>query len=265
MKQNFKQMFNTDEELEAQKPELEELHKEIRAKDVRLAKIAELLVLCGARPNSSYSNFNFKTGTWGSCNLYFCYTTPAVPGTKSLSYSWDLNPLVLSNEETLQLTLESIDTFFDFKIEDYSDAGIDHRCYIAENRILDAVKNGVIKNDLNPDKDLLNNDMPKAKDATWIAEVYGEANNNLQEEFGITKQEDENYAVLSFRKFDYERKSLMEILIGKIVDAERVKAEGFIPNSTSNSFADLAHQYLLEDIAKIQEQAKQQLGIEKGE
>ena len=222
----------------------------------KIAKLTELLVLAGARPVSSLHEQSGKDGIVR--DLEFYYIAKPITGQRKKVYVWTLNPEQLSIPVNFKLQVSKIDEAFDLPFYDYENIDLDKR----EKTICDRILNKY-DNDVATYKSVLDNTMPKAENESWITDVYGELKQEVEEKFDA-----ENAKVdsgLAFRKFDYDRKSLREVLVGKVIEAERVKAEGFVLGSSSKDFADLAHKYILDNVAKIEKQAYAEISAQKGE
>lgn len=221
-----------------------------------IAKLTELLVLSGARPVSSLHEQGGKDGLVR--DLEFYYITKPVAGQKRKAYVWTMNPEQLDVPVNFQLQVSKLDEAFDLPFYDYENIDLNKREQEISKRILNSYENDVYNY-----KSVLENTMPKAENENWITDVYGELKQEVEEKFDASNAKTDSG--LTFRKFDYDRNSLREVLIGKVIEAERVKAEGFVLGSNSKDFADLAHKYILERVAEIERQAYAEISVQKGE
>ncbi len=216
-----------------------------------LGKLSEICVLNGARIVSAYNREEDDLN--GSRDVEFYFFKPEIDEFKSRVYTWTINGTKPLTIEQLMVMVKKADMAFDLPFDVRDNLNLDARIDYCKQKVL----NG-FANDLNLEKSLLDNKMEKATDENWITKVYGE------QRVALEQDADES---LAFRKFDYNRTSLKEVLASKIIEAERLHAESFAPNSSCKEVIAKAYPSLLADIAEIEKTAQAQLSSqsEKGE
>lgn len=223
------------------------MKREVTVNEV-MTDLTQLLVLAGARP---YSNIHeLPNGNGMVRDLEFYFITKPDAGQNRKAYTWTMNSKELSNLVNLQIAVNKIDEAFDLPFDAHTDLTLSDRIAFVGDSL---IKN--YDNDLTDGQSVLNNSMPRAKDANWITDVYGE----------LMQELDNSDEALAFRKFDYDRTSLKEVLVGKIIDAERVKAEGFVLNSNFKNYADKSCNDIRDGVHIIENMAKGLYMAEKGE